>query len=422
MAAARLTGGAIAPYLIVPILGGCAVFWTYVLGARLYSRQAGLMAATLLAASPIFLFQIVQPMSDVPTTAWWLLALLFATSAVPEAALAAGATSGLAMLTRPNLLPLLIAVLVALTLRRRPSPLRQTAHFIVGLLPAVGALLLLQWRLYGSPFASGYGSVDELFSTASIWPNALAYGRRLISGELPALVLLAAATTLLALVPRGARDDRQQHSLTVVVAIAAVTWAIMLACYLPYAVFAEWFYLRFLLPALPLLFILVASIAAVVLSRLLPRVGAIVMLLVVAVAGALNMRVAAREQAFHLRDFDARYRLAGEYLASALPPNAVIVTVQESGSLHHYTGRSVLRWDAAGLDLDASLATLRDGRRPAVLVVEDWEAGALRTRFPASAAARLDWHPRATIPGTTTVRVFDPDDRRLPSHVEDIVR
>jgi hypothetical protein len=283
--------------------------------------------------------------------------------------------------------------------------------------------VLVQWHLYGSPFASGYGSFDDLFTAASLWPNALAYGRRLISGELPALVLLTVSTMLLALVQSRPRDVRQPPSLTVVVAIAAATWAVVLACYLPYAVFTEWFYLRFLLPALPLLFIVIASIATVASSLALPRTDTIVMLLAVAAAGSANIRVAAREQAFHLRDFDARYRLAGEYLASALPPNAVIVTVQESGSLYHYTGRSILRWDTTGLELDASLATLRDRGRPAVLVVEDWEVAGLRSRFPASATARLDWQPRATIPGTTTVRVFDPADRLLPAaHIEDIVR
>jgi len=96
-----------------------AVFCTYLLGALLHSRTAGVVASALLATSPIFLFQIVQPMSDVPAAAWWTLAFLFACSSLPNAALAAGATAGLAVLTRPNLAPL--GLIVALCAAWRPE-------------------------------------------------------------------------------------------------------------------------------------------------------------------------------------------------------------------------------------------------------------------------------------------------------------
>ena len=68
----------------------------------------GLTAALFLATSPILLFQIVQPMSDVAVTAWWAVALVFALSALPNGALAAGAASGLAVLTRHHMAPVFI--------------------------------------------------------------------------------------------------------------------------------------------------------------------------------------------------------------------------------------------------------------------------------------------------------------------------
>jgi Dolichyl-phosphate-mannose-protein mannosyltransferase len=117
MAPVRLLGE-LAPYLVVPLLGAVAVFAAYRVGARLHSRPAGLTAALLLATSPVFLFQIVQPMSDVAVTAWWTIALLFALSALPNGPLAAGATAGLAVLTRPNLLP--FAAVVALAVMNLP--------------------------------------------------------------------------------------------------------------------------------------------------------------------------------------------------------------------------------------------------------------------------------------------------------------
>ena len=78
MASARAIASDDGPFVVVPLLGAVAVFCTYALGARLHSRLAGLIAAALLATSPIVLFQIVQPMSDVPVMAWWALALTFA--------------------------------------------------------------------------------------------------------------------------------------------------------------------------------------------------------------------------------------------------------------------------------------------------------------------------------------------------------
>ena len=90
MAAARAIGGEWAPFFVVPLLGGLAVFCTYLLGARLHSRRAGLTAALLLATSPIFLFQLVQPMSDVPAVAWVTHPELFGGRRLPVAIETAG--------------------------------------------------------------------------------------------------------------------------------------------------------------------------------------------------------------------------------------------------------------------------------------------------------------------------------------------
>ena len=80
MAAFARVGGPGAVYWAVPVLGAVAVWLTYLLGRRHAGATSGAAAALLLAASPVFLYQLVQPMSDVPVTAWWLLALWGASS------------------------------------------------------------------------------------------------------------------------------------------------------------------------------------------------------------------------------------------------------------------------------------------------------------------------------------------------------
>ena len=413
MAAVRLVAGELASFLVVPLLGALGILATYGAGARLHSRAAGLAAALLLATSPIFLLQLVQPMSDVPCTAWWAIALWFALLPVPNAALAAGAAAGLAVLTRPNLFPLAIVIGLAAAniprggLDRRARPDRAIA-FAAGIVPAIGAQMLMQWRLYGSPLASGYGFAGDLYSFSNIAPNLQGYLQKFVVGERPALIVaVASVVTLVA--ARSFLANARVLKRPLVLAIAA--GAIVLASYLPYAVFAEWSYLRFLLPAFPFRFILVAALFASALARLpLPVRGGLFAVILAAVA-SFSLVHARSEQAFNLRLYDARYRGAGRYMQAALPSNAVIVTVQESGSARYYSGLPILRWDQIDVDLDGALAALRAIGRHPVLLVEDWEAPQLAAKFPQSPIARADWMPRAEFGDATRVFLYDPADR-----------
>ena len=64
----------------------------------------------LVLSSPAFLFHLREPMSDVPVAAWWLLSLAFAVRGSARGALGAGLSAAAALLTRPNLLPLVVPV------------------------------------------------------------------------------------------------------------------------------------------------------------------------------------------------------------------------------------------------------------------------------------------------------------------------
>jgi hypothetical protein len=426
MAPVRLLGE-LAPYLVVPFLGAVAVFAAYRVGARLHSRPAGLTAALLLATSPVFLFQVVQPMSDVAVTAWWTIALLFALSALPNGPLAAGATTGLAVLTRPNLLPFAAVVALAVmnlprlrgaaseaasagaarAMERRVRPDRLVG-FAAGIIPAVGAQFLMQWRLYGSPLASGYGAASDLYGLANIAPNVAAYAQRMLHGEAAALTLAASAIAVLA-ITRGRAGAAPPLKAPLV--LATIALAIVVASYVPYGVFAEWSYLRFLLPAFPLLFVLIGAFVAAALMRLPLPVRAALFLCALAAAASVNVVRARQEQAFSMRRYESRYSLAGRYLASSLAANSVVVTSQHSGSARYYANLPVLRWDQLDVDFDLAIAALRAIGRHPVLLVEDWETARLASKYPRSAMARLDWRPRAEFGEETRVFLYDPDDR-----------
>lgn len=412
MAVADRVVGADGPFLVSPLLGALAVLCAYRLGRLIESRTAGAIAAWLLATSPILLLQIVQPMSDVPVTGWWALAAVVALGASPLAPPLAGAVAGLALLTRPNLLPL--AVVLAAVVAYRHGP-RRLVWLVAGAAPAAALLLLLQKRLYGSAVASGYGPTGDLFAAANIWPNLTGYAGRLFVGE-PVPLLLLAAAFLGQLLLRPDRNAPVTGRTDVGLAWLPVAWCVVtLFGYLPYGVFTEWSYLRFLLPAFPLASAGVAAAVARTAARVPFRAGGIVVVVAVTLGCCVDLRIARREQVFNIAAYDARHRTAGRYLETMLPADAVILAVQQSGSARFYTNRPVVRWDLVGDDLDAALDRLVRARRHPFLLVEDWEAPDLRRRFPSSEVARLDWPARFDLPGTVTVRLYDPFDRFAPA-------
>jgi hypothetical protein len=319
-------------------------------------------------------------------------------------------------MTRPSLAPLAIAVAAVLTIWSGPSVVLRRIHLLrvvkFGAAMSIGlvALSLIQWRLYGHPLASGHGTFAELFAASNVLPNIRDYARRVLTGETPALVLAAASIAATMVVKRTDSHTSIAPPLRVMLLVAAL----VLLCYLPYGVFPDWSYLRFLLPALPIAFVTIGALVVNASQRLPAPLRGVIVLVALTAACASNITNASRESAFDLARYEARYRTAGRYLDAALPPQAVIVTSQESGSAHYYTGRPVLRWDLLNADLDEAVATLtRLGMHP-VLLVEDWEEPALRARFPSSGLARIDWRARARFGTTTVVRYLDPADRGKP--------
>ena len=186
----------------------------------------------------------------------------------------------------------------------------------------------------------------------------------------------------------------------------------MLAVYLPYGIFPDWAYLRFLLPGLAVAFVLVGALTAEAAERLPEWVRGPALIVGMAVVCTANVVAATREQVFSLRFYESRYRTVGHYLKETLPPNPVVITFQESGSIHYYTGAPISRWDFMPHDLEDHVSAFRQRGLHPIIVVEDWERPNLRARFPKSRLAALDWTPRADIGETTHVWILDPADRQ----------
>jgi hypothetical protein len=166
MAVFQAVGGERAAYYVVPLTGALAVWLTYQLGVALGGSLAGAIAAATLFASPIFLFQLMFPMSDVPVTALWLAACLLAGRDRSWTAAASGAATALAVLVRPNLV-VLGPIVFVLAVHSAGNPRARLRRGLWWGLPALAGpvlVALLQYRFYGSPFKSGYGEPSGLFA------------------------------------------------------------------------------------------------------------------------------------------------------------------------------------------------------------------------------------------------------------------
>ena len=98
-------GGQNALFAVTPMAGALLVWLTFLAGRALAGPLAGAMAAVLVATSPVVLYQVVQPMNDVTTAALWMAVFV---ALVSRRWAVAGICCGLALLVRPNLLPLAV--------------------------------------------------------------------------------------------------------------------------------------------------------------------------------------------------------------------------------------------------------------------------------------------------------------------------
>ena len=304
-----------------------------------------------------------------------------------------------AIAIRPNLLPVAAALgggfaAVAAGLSSGRAPWKRLWRFVAGSLPGPLVIAALNAYLYKSPLTSGYGSLNELYAVANVWPNVARYWSWLVEVETPLILLAPLAFLVLLGVERGAAPrDSWSPRLIAIVGMSMAT--ILVVAYLFYFQFNDFSYLRFLLPAFPVLLVLGAWLVWFAAERLAPRarpwVATSISILLVAAAVRADARLDILERCRGLE----RYRTAGEHIAKHLPQNAVVFSMEHSGSVRYYGNRVTVRYDMiAPHELDAAIDGLRrSGFRP-YLLLEAWEEPKFRQQFSGrSRFANLDWPP-----------------------------
>jgi hypothetical protein len=401
-------GGPTLACLVVPLAFAVALWCTGRLAGALAGPGASLIATIWLATSPVALLEAMQPMSDVPTMAAWVVCwsvLLQPTRdparRQPAQATIAGAAAALAVLIRPNLAPVAAVPALWLLLAARDEPLRarfrRAIAFSIPVAVAGCVIAYLQWRWFGSPLRSGYGTAGQLYAVTNATQNAVVYSRWLFETHGPWLFLA----------PLAALGSRQRSMRWLLVFAALVV-----AAYLIYGVFEVWAYLRFLLPALAIFMIAVAALVARLLARAPAPARAPLLITAVLAIAAMNVASARERGVFRQASRDARAVMAGQYLAATVPPRGVIIAGEQSGSMRYYSGRSILRWEVLTPGtLTAAERRLTETGHELWVALDDWEEEPFRRRLGATRIGALEWPPAVDAGGEVRTRVWRVRDR-----------
>jgi hypothetical protein len=398
MALAKLLAGAPGPFIVVPLFGALGVWLTYRLGLALSGEAEGLVAAALLATSPVFLTHVLFPMSDVAAMTCWATSAVLLLGSRRRSLVLAGLAGSLALAIRPNLAPIAGALALAVVTRRRPRGFDvrtaglELGAFLAGLVPGIAGMAALNGFLYGGVLHSGYGTAADLYALSRARANFSLYTwwLRETHGVLALLIplglLLPGAVTL---APR--RDEA--HGISPKILVLGITVATWL-CYLFYYSFDDRFFLRFLLPAWPVMAVAMAGALGWA-TRRLPAASrvAVVLALGAGVAG-VQWRDAMAAGVCRWQEGEQRYVQVARVVANVTPQDAMIFSMQHSGSVRYYAHRTTLRYDELqpGL-LDKAVADLAARGYHPYAVLEDFEVEVFRKRFSSSRLGRLSQDP-----------------------------
>jgi hypothetical protein len=391
LAAARLGGWSAAPFFLSPLAGLLLVLFTFLLGRRMHSELAGVIAAVLMGLCAVFVFQSLQVMSDTLAAMWSVAAVVAALEGKkrPWLHAAAGFAFGMAVLVRPTSLLLLPALALAL------GGMRPALRFLAGGAPCAALLAWYNLRTFGAVAATGYGAIGLTREFAlSYFPARAAHYLRWTVIQFSAVGVAAAVVGAVPRLrrflgflgvprsssgssgrwsfsvernrlssslahspstprnpeePRGTprnlgarnpeepgREEPREAPRSWVVLLWFAPFFLFYTCYFSYD---QWWYTRFLLPAYPAL----AVAAGMAFAELKWRRVAIAVVIFVA---AWQVRQVARLGVLHTDEDQGSWSSVYRSMAS-LPPSSLVFCSEHSGGLVYSTTHRPIRFDLA---------------------------------------------------------------------------
>jgi hypothetical protein len=326
-------------------------------------RNWSVLGVAIVAASPLYLLYSLTAMSDVPSLVWTVLAVLAAWKSRerPAWAVAAGAAVAVDILLRPTNVLAFLPVGVALGL----SP-RRWLLLIVGGLPGAAFFSAHSMAAYGSLVATGYGDASESFGARYV-RGTLLHCALWMPALFTPIVTLGVALPWLASVP------------------ARLRW-LLAAWIVPYVGFYSaytcthetWWYLRFLLPAVPAVVVASLLVLRQLSSRVLRRgvsdLAPVALACALALVAGFSGNFCHRLYPLFTAREEQQYERIAAWMEKNMPADAVCVTMQASGAIFYYTPYTFIRWDFVDkADVGKIESAIRRSGRPLYAVLFPFE-------------------------------------------------
>ena len=210
----------------------CTLAFTYGTASILFSRRAGVLAAAMLSASPLF-FRSVVLGQETGLTALSIAATLYCIVSARDrddarAMVSAGLAASLCALSREYGWIALIAGVIALAWRKQSA--KQIAVFCAAALAAAGPWYLRNWMLAGNPFYSlrfaGF-NVNAIHDSILHYYDASFGVQRWTAGSWVNVLLFLTVVSvfqILAGIPGGVRRFRRHGYLFVIALLLGLVW------------------------------------------------------------------------------------------------------------------------------------------------------------------------------------------------------
>jgi dolichyl-phosphate-mannose-protein mannosyltransferase len=342
MALGALIGGwEHGPFLVTPIVGALSLLLIYLVGLELgLPRGFSIAGAIMLAASPTFIHYSTQPMSDAVAMFWSLSAILAALRSrkLDGWSLLAGAAFGMAFLTQPSNVLLLIPLLFCLRLK-----FKTILYFILGGLPMAAIFFTYNIVAHSPPLLTRYwaNGVQNLVKTTGFTDrfNFYHYWINVTMSPLPLLGWLVVAA--------DRKVEWRNRAML-------VSWfGAFFLFYSCYDVYKVWWYTRFLLPAYPAMILGALLVARDVVGLLRKwiseanqaRMRWIVLAILLGVTFSHENRNIKRYGLFKFGPREIVHYTSCRWADQTIPSNSLVVSMHMSGALRFYTERPIVRWD-----------------------------------------------------------------------------
>jgi len=350
-------------------------------------KSWSVFGTALVAASPLYIFMSLQAMSDLPSLVWTtaaILAALKSRTSLPFA-LAAGGALAVDVLLRPTNIFALVPIGIALG----ASP-RRWLLLMLGAAP--GAIFYMCYAItaYGRLWETGYGEIHSF--AASYVPETLLHYALWVP------ILLTPLSALCLVLPLDKSTKPRTRWIL-------GTWiGIFAAFYSAYRCTHEtWWYLRYLLPAIPAIVVSSLLICRRIASRLARRMetihlkGALAVALILVALNSLWWNRKLHD--IEIGRGERKYGIVAGWMTNNLPSNSICLSTQMSGSIFYFTNFTFVRLDSINPNNVRVLeSAIRTSNRPLYAVLfpfemTDWNV--LRKMMPGN------WHQIGNVDDVT---------------------